>query len=148
VAYLAKPIDLQELLACVRVAIERYRTYRAVSRTQQRLQDWRQDLQDVEKLMRETPRDSSLAPVLTFVALTLRNLVGCLSDLKNITQALAQQSAKQDACHLLNCPRPAMLTQALEETVQVLEKTKNAFKSKDLGDLRKKLESLLKGAAT
>jgi hypothetical protein len=30
------------------------------------------------------------------------------------------------------------------ETIEVLEKTKNAFKSKELGDLRKKLEKLVK----
>jgi hypothetical protein len=32
---------------------------------------------------------------------------------------------------------------ALWETVVVLEKTKGSFKSKELGDLRRKLESLL-----
>jgi hypothetical protein len=36
------------------------------------------------------------------------------------------------------------LQAALEETIAVLEETKGAFKSKTLGDLRHKLELLLK----
>ncbi len=47
------------------------------------------------------------------------------------------------ACHLLSCPRLAELTGAMEDTIQVLEKTKRAFKSKDLGEIRKKLEKVI-----
>jgi hypothetical protein len=42
------------------------------------------------------------------------------------------------------CPRLSFLKKGLEETIEVLEKTKNSFKSKELGDLRKKLEGLMK----
>jgi hypothetical protein len=38
------------------------------------------------------------------------------------------------------------LYQAVEETVAVLESTKGSFKSKALGDLRRKLELLLQHA--
>ncbi len=143
ITYLAKPVDFEELLEHARGAIERSRTYRSVVSAQQRLQDWREQLQSVAQVMQETPRELSLQPTLTFLSLTMQNLVGCLSDLKNISEALAQQSAAGEPCHLLNCPRPTILMNAILETIAVLEKTKNSFKSKELGDLRKKLIMLV-----
>ncbi len=146
-AYLAKPIDLAELLGHARSAIDRYRAFRAVRNSQQRLQDWRADLHTLEQSMHEAPRAQDLQPSLTFLTLTLHNIVGCLADLKNITEALAARSANQEPCQLLNCPRPAVLTNAIVETIEVLEKTKNSFKSKELGELRRKLEEVVKNAA-
>ncbi len=46
-------------------------------------------------------------------------------------------------CCMFQCPRLDVLTHALEQTVQSLEKTKQSFKSKELGNLRKQLEALL-----
>ena len=143
-AYLVKPIDFEELLAQVKLAVERFRIYRAIRNTRKHLQDWRRDLDGIEQLMSKTPGDTSFVPVDAFVALTLTNITGSLADLKNVTEALAQLTSEQNTCQLLNCPRLSMLTDALVETVGVLEGTKSAFKSKDLGELRRKLEGLVK----
>lgn len=147
VAYMVKPMDFQELLAQVRSAIERFRTYRAVCNTRQRLQEWRQDLESIERWTNLTPGDHSSTAVDAFLTLTLRNVVGCLADLKRLTQALALHSTEEDVCQLLNCPRSTALTDALVETIGILEKTKSAFKSQDLEKLRKKLEGLVKKEA-
>jgi DNA-binding response OmpR family regulator len=145
-AYLAKPIDLAELLGHVHAAIDRHRAFSAVKNSQQRLHDWRAQLHSLEQSMQEAPRAQDLQPSLAFLTLTLHNIVGCLADLKNITEAIAARSANQEPCQLLNCPRPALLTNAILDTIEVLEKTKNSFKSKELGELRKKLEAVVKGA--
>jgi regulator of cell morphogenesis and NO signaling len=71
-----------------------------------------------------------------------------LTDLKNLAEALSEDSGEQDVCQLLTCPRLAILRGSLNESVQVLEKTKNSFKSKELGDLRKRLEALASSMAT
>ena len=147
VAYMVKPMDFMELLAHARSAIERFRTYRAVCNTRQRLQDWRQDLESIERGTNLTPGDHSSTAVDAFLTLTLRNIVGCLADLKRLTEALAVHSTEEDACQLLNCPRSTALTNALVETIDILEKTKSAFKSKALAELRKKLEGLVKKEA-
>ncbi len=44
-----------------------------------------------------------------------------------------------DLCVLVNCPYRKLLRQVLAETIEVLEETKKAFKSKKLESLRKKL---------
>jgi hypothetical protein len=56
----------------------------------------------------------------------------------------APTAATADVCRVLDCPRGVAYRQALEGTVEVLEKTKFAFRSKELGLLRRKIEDLLK----
>lgn len=83
------------------------------------------------------------AGVDTFLALTLRNVMGSLTDLQHVGEALTTGETPIHTCQLINCPRGGQLYRAVEETVAVLESTKGSFKSKALGDLRHKLELLL-----
>jgi len=53
-----------------------------------------------------------------------------------------------EVCHLMNCPKLERYKAALVDTIDVLEHTKNAFKSKELGELRKKLETLIHEGST
>lgn len=80
-----------------------------------------------------------------FLDLTFKNVVGALSDLRQLTAALTGPETEREVCHLLECPRLATLTKALEDTIGVLEETKGAFKSKRLGELRRSLERRLNG---
>jgi response regulator RpfG family c-di-GMP phosphodiesterase len=146
VAYLIKPIDFQELLARVQMGTDRRRTYRAISATRKQLQGWQQKLEGMESWMAQAPGDVAHVPVSTFLDLTLRNVVDALSDLKSLTETIALQRGNQDACHLLGCPRPVILLEAIREAIRVLESTKNSFKSKELGELRQKLEGIVKSA--
>jgi DNA-binding NtrC family response regulator len=83
--------------------------------------------------------------------LTCQEITNSLSNLNQLAQtALAgQESAAktEEACHLFRCPRLLALNASIAEAVDVLERTKNSFKSKELADLRRKLEALLREAA-
>ncbi|MDI6890310.1 MAG: hypothetical protein QMC83_05135 [Thermodesulfovibrionales bacterium] len=46
-------------------------------------------------------------------------------------------------CAYLDCPHRRMLEETLTETIEVLEDTKKAFKSKRLEELRKRLMQVL-----
>lgn len=46
-------------------------------------------------------------------------------------------------CPLIDCPRLARLTTAVQETIDVLEETRSAFKSKRLEAVRKRLINVL-----
>jgi CheY-like chemotaxis protein len=145
VAYLTKPIEFEQLLAQVRVSIDHHRVSRAVRSLRERLQDWRRDLSGIEEALSTVPGPGSSASVDAFLDLTFRNMAGALSDMNHLTKALTTQHVGQEVCHLVNCPKLNTLTNALVDTIRVLEKTKTAFKSKELGDLRKKLEDLVAG---
>jgi DNA-binding NtrC family response regulator len=147
VAYLIKPIEFQELLNRVRMGTERYRTFRAISATRKQLQDWQEKLDGMQSWMAQTPGDISHVPVSTFLDLTLRNVVDALADLKTLTETIAQQRGSQDACHLLGCPRPVLLLESIREAIDVLQRTKSSFRSKELGELRQKLQDVVNDAS-
>jgi DNA-binding response OmpR family regulator len=143
VAYLTKPLPFDELLHHVRAAISRSQNVRLVRSTRQRLQEWRQELDRIEQAIIGKPEPAISATVEAFMALTLRNLAGCLADLQRVTAAINLPTATQNACQLLNCPRPAQLTEAVRKAIRVLEETKRSFKSKELAELRQELQGLI-----
>jgi len=140
-AYLVKPVVFPELLARVETAVERFRSYRALESAERRLRDWRQEFENVSRIK---GGGAVPAPAIdVFLSLTLRNVMGSLTDLDQLGRALSGHSVDEHPCQLMNCPRGAQLQEAVRETIEVLEQTKSAFKSKQLGELRHKLELLL-----
>lgn len=137
VAYLTKPVDFPLLNDRVSAAVSRYRSYQAMRSAEDRLNSWRGELQ---QLPSGTPDPTNID---VFLSMSLRNVMGTLTDLTQLGRALAGQPVGTHACQLLNCPRGAQLSSAVRETIDVLEETKGSFKSKQLGDLRHKLELLL-----
>ena len=137
-AYLVKPVDFTTLLARVSLAIARFRSYQAMQDAEGRLRDYRRKLE----VLPTTPGVDATSGIDMFLAMTLRNVMGSLSDLEHLGQALAGKTDEQPQhpCQLLNCPRGAQLRQAVDDTIAVLEETKGTFKSKTLGDLRHRLE--------
>lgn len=136
-AYLTKPVDFPALLEKAKAAVARFRSYQAMQRTENRMRQWREEIETLK------PTAGSGSSVDLFLALTLRNVMGSLTDLEQVSRALNQQTVSSHPCQLLNCPRGAQLVEAVKATVAVLEETKGAFKSKTLGDLRHRLELLL-----
>jgi len=141
-AYLTKPVRFDELLAKVEQAVARFRSYQSVRSAEQQLEEWRRDLRALPATASGVP-SATASSVDAFLTLTLRNVMGSLTDLQQLGRALAQQPVSGNPCQLINCPRGIQLHQAVRETITVLEETKHAFKSKTLADLRHRLELLL-----
>ncbi len=139
-AYLVKPVHFPDLLKRVSTSVARFRSYQTMQRAEGRLREYRRELET----MPSAPVGETRGEVDTFLALTLRNVMGSLTDLEQLGRALAGQPNPQPhPCQLINCPRGAQLQAAVEETIAVLEETKGSFKSKTLGDLRHRLELLI-----
>jgi DNA-binding response OmpR family regulator len=143
-AYMVKPIDFEELKKNVAEAIRRKNIFQAVSDTKRRLDAWQKQMRDVEEVMKEKSHETFSVSVKSFLDLTLGNISAAMGDVKNLTYILTDEQPESTVCNLLNCPRLEELTEGLLETVRALEKTKSSFKSKELGQLRIKLEQLLK----
>lgn len=143
-AYLRKPVQWDDLLARIESAIGRFRIYRSMRRTEEQLEALRDEFRQVTSPNQVVK--SGTTPVDAFLALTLRNVMGSLSSLESLGQALSGKPVAGTPCQLLNCPRGLQLQQALRETVAVLEETKSSFKSKTLANLRERLELLLESS--
>ena len=144
-AYLVKPVIFSDLLEKVEKSISRQKAIKAVKSTGNALENWMGDLSKIQQSIETKRGDSVLVGLEKFVELTVNNMGRCLTDLMNVSDVIGTEDVKTTACHLLNCPTLETLTAALLETVDVLEKTKHSFKSKDLGNLRKKLQVIVDG---
>jgi DNA-binding NtrC family response regulator len=142
-AYLVKPFNIQDLLAKVELAVRHAGLHRAVRRELARLQEYRQGLVHIETRMQQPPRGSQEQPLQAFVGMTLRNIVDGLTSLHQLAEAAGEQESGVTRSWPAVVPQD--LREVLRDTIATLERTKSAFKSKELGELRKRLESLLKG---
>jgi CheY-like chemotaxis protein len=140
VAYMIKPVDFDELLANVRAGLRKSHLREAVNQSTRRLRYWLQALEDIENGFGDKNLGFSPELLRKVLDLTFDNAAGAIDDVKTLT---AQCDSIQLDCPLSSCRRLQTLTGALEEAVAALEKTKNAFKSRELGVLRKKLQEIL-----
>jgi DNA-binding response OmpR family regulator len=143
VAYLVKPIEIAELLAHIPPAIERYRLLRKVRESRARIEQLCRDLGGLETVVERPGAVDPTVSSAEFLDLCIQNIVNTVADVRHISLAAQGQDPGSGPCHLLGCPNLEHLTEALEETIGVLRETKGSFKSKALGDLRKKLELVL-----
>lgn len=139
--YLIKPLDFDALLQRIRIALQFRHQYNVVHNQRRRTEELLDSVDIIESMMVRSATSDTQVPVETFIALTMRNIRGALDDLQRLVAPTQTMSA--DACHLLECPRPARLLDALKDTITVLERTKSAFKSKELGNLRERLEKVV-----
>lgn len=144
VAYMIKPIDFDELLGNVAVAMGHSRLARTIDTAKQRLMYWHQSLVELETALQGQNKAVSSTNVKKFLDVTFTNVAGTLSDIRQASPSGLSSDMELLTCPLLNCPRLDRLESAVEETVDVLQKTKGSFKSKELGLLRKQLQEILK----
>ena len=86
-----------------------------------------------------SPEASSPDPLSAFVKESLVEARNALNELERIMILMAQDPRIRPEI-IIHDPRVAQVKTVLEEAVAVLEKTKHAFKSKDLGVLRRRLQ--------
>lgn len=134
-AYLTKPVEIAELIAILDPAIADYRSFRAMQTGRARLQEWEREIERIERTLRATPGSHAGGSMGGYLRLTLRQVMLTLRDLELAAATLERPGSAS----LTNVEQEA----ALRHAVDVLERTKQNFKSKDLADLRKQLEQLL-----
>ena len=140
VAYLTKPPDFKELCGLLDAAVAGRRELSILNDSRQRLQNWEQEIGRIQRVLEHSAPTDRQAAMQSYVRLTLRNLVVGLIDLEHL---LVHDGARMGTDEAV---AKQELHNALRKTVGVLQKTKDHFKSKDLGELRKELETLLAGS--
>lgn len=137
VSYLRKPMRAPQLLDAVQRAIGLYETKRVIARSLEHLRSWTEDLNRLEEQMRNTRAATQQQVVGTFLDVSLRRMMASISDIREVVEVLAVSPG--GAAGL----RAHDLERAVRDAIGVLERTKRDFKSKELADLRQRLETLL-----
>lgn len=148
--YLLKPVDWPDLCRAVADAVKKTSLVRMTTSVQEeasRLAASLEHLQDTLPQLGSGVNERELAWSLdTFLAQSFSSMAVLSSRIRSVltSQMQGHAEAPTDVCRMMECPRLAVYREALEGTVEVLEKTKIAFRSKDLGLLRTKIEQLLR----
>ena len=134
-AYLTKPPDFDELCRLLDKAVADHHGFRAMQTGRERLLTWEKELGQIEQVLRQSPGTQPGGPMGSYLRASLRQVILLLADVERATQTLERRAAGSldQVDHIA----------ALRRTVEVLERTKQNFKSKDLADLRRQLEQLL-----
>jgi CheY-like chemotaxis protein len=141
-AYLTKPIIFEEFLDHIRRAVSSVRTQRAMGRSKERLTGWMEDLDRIQEAVRNAPQAPDRQASREVLGLSLGNIAGVLLDMKALFEMTLEQDSAPEHCTIQACPRLKEYHLAVQETIEVLERTRTAFKSKELGQLRERLELL------
>lgn len=138
-AYLTKPLDFDDLLGHIRTVVRRSRNRRALAGVRERLQTCLVELETTQSL---PPCRTAGNEELVSLA-TIRTLAACLSELLRLGERSGVNWSPHNLCELLDCPQQPVHRQAIVDTIEVLKKTKDTFRSKALAELRMKLEDFL-----
>jgi CheY-like chemotaxis protein len=141
--YLLKPLDFQELLPLVHRGVARHRLQTIAQESAQRFQHWADEMKAFGAEVKAGPPTLGAIPIHNLMGLVLGNLASSTMDLKRLFEISLQMGEAPGLCGLQDCPRLEGYEAAIREGVATLERTKGAFKSKELGELRKRFESLL-----
>jgi len=136
-AYLVKPVDFQELAGHVRRGVNVRRLQVAAAESAQRIQAWAGEMAELAVSFR-VPAGSAGLPLSSLLGIMLGRMGETLLDMKRLVDLT---SSGEGVCLVQNCPRLEMYQQIFREGIAILEKTKGAFKSRNLEDLRQKMEN-------
>jgi hypothetical protein len=142
-ACLVEPIALDRLKKTISEAMQTSRVSKANRLIRGQLGEWDKQLEIVEKNCSMNSRSAKFIPVSDFMDISFYNILNIIKDLCFLSKSLINPNVEPEACHMMDCPRLDILNKALHETIDVLELTKNAFKSRELGLIRKKLEGIM-----
>lgn len=143
VGYLPASTTVAELLPLLHEAIDDQQVRSLVRLRRRHLESVLEDLRNLEQAtshVRVRPTQGTLD---TYLSILSEHMVTSMRDLRALVKVIAAREDAEHSQRRLAGSRPFLLLDALRETVAVLERTKTAFKSRELADLRHKLEALL-----
>ena len=141
--YLLKPLDFQELLPLVQRGVALRRLQAIAQDSAQRFQQWADEMKAFRADVQAGPAKQGTIPIHGLMGMVLGNLASSTLDLKRLFEISLKMGQNPGLCGVQDCPRLGVYEETLREGVDTLERTKGAFKSKELGELRKKFQSLL-----
>ena len=142
--YLLKPVVGEKLVAHAREGVASGRMMKMLRSHRRRMKESLTEIDRCEDLSRNAVGTTLNTALSTYLSLAVRQSLATIGDVGDIAAAIISQDDTGEAQRRMQSARPLVLVDAVRETIQVLERTKTSFKSRELAELRKKLEFLVK----
>jgi DNA-binding response OmpR family regulator len=142
-SYVVKPFDFETLIKDIRSAIKTSKLSKIVKKTKNNLSQWINEMEYIEYALEKGKCDMFENSLNSFLIINSEKITEIFDNIKNISNLIADIKPDAEACDVMQCPKLSELTDGLVQAVTSIEKTKDLYKSKQLGILRTKLEKLL-----
>jgi CheY-like chemotaxis protein len=139
-AYLLKPMEFQDLLGHVRRGVAQRQMQLAVTGSAKRIQDWAGEMEQLATGFSAVPGGM---PIQQMLGVMLGRMGESLLDMKRLLDLSTGTGLEAQQCSIEHCPRLKSYDKIFHEAIDILEKTKGAFKSRNLEDLRLRMEHVL-----
>lgn len=143
-AYRVKPFEMSAFAATVDQAIAHGRLQTRLEDSQRRYQALDQQLEALRQVATARAHKDINQSLADYLRLLLGSSGSALAEAIEVLAVLEKDRLAEPVRHLSRHPEAELFRAALEEAVEVLEKTRNSFKSKELADLRRRLERALR----
>lgn len=142
--YMLKPVDGDMLVAVAREGVASSRMMKMLRAHRHRLKESLAEIDRCENLSRNAAGSALNAALGTYLSLAVQQSLSTIGDVGDLAAAIVAHDETEAVQRRLQSARPLLLVDAVRETIQILERTKASFKSRELAELRKKLEGLVK----
>ena len=139
VSYIARSYSDEHLFRCVYHALNYVKQQNIAKNNIESLQNWYTELHNISKATGS--RSTNNMTYKNYTIITINNIMQCLNNLHRMIE-LSDNANKVFSC-IDDCSKLNLLTQAIIDAVDILDKTRTSFKSKELGNLRKRLMDVL-----
>ena len=141
-AYMIKPIDYDLLLKHVETLLRTRPQYRVLAHVVEQLDQCAEELKAVlPGASQQVKAASDAGPEVS--ALTVRRLALCVGELLKLHAAHAPRVAAPHLCRAVDCPQWPAHENSFQNVIEILHELKKRFKSKELAELRERLEEHL-----
>ncbi len=147
-SYLLKPVEFSEILPLVEQFVARGRLLRIITSVRSRMKGWSTELDQLAGLLSGPAKLSLSEPAGILLAGIFETLVKSLGDMGFALATLHATENVMPRSDLSVVESKLKLTrQTLQDAIGVLEQSKNVFKSKRLGEIRKQFQDMLENLA-
>ena len=143
-AYLTKPLDFDQLLIHVGKAMTHSLMHQTLTRTRLDLQHCLDEVQHLQASLSIAQKVGEPESSADFWNTVVQQLLRCVQRLEQSRPTPSTRHALPRNPHFANPRQQTALHAAVEDAVDVIERTRHSFKSKELADLRCRLQRVLK----
>jgi CheY-like chemotaxis protein len=141
--YIVKPFDFNDFSKTIDSAIKNCKLLKIVKKTKEDLLQWISEMEYIELAMRKGKSDFFENTLNSFLIVNADKISDIFENIRYISNLIGQINPDTRICDVMQCPKLTELTKGIIESVASIQKTKELFKSKQLGTVREKLEKLL-----
>jgi DNA-binding response OmpR family regulator len=141
--YIVKPFDFNLLLKNVKTSIKACKLSKLVKKTKENLVQWIKEMDCIELAMQKGKHNIFENSLNSFLILNTEKITDIFESIRSITNLIDDVNPNANICEFMECPKLAQFNDGIKQAISSIQKTKELYKSKQLGNVREKLEKLL-----